>query len=180
MTPDSKHNKSADFTDLLKLSDPAGTGVIKIYHSFDDPDGFKRKIDAALHVRAYAAHNKKSPNKPVTVGEKHLGERDASLKQGEETSRFALIIGQLRACLAIYNILQAMTTNLNNFNGASWPDTIMSLRDCLMYLEDLLSGVGDDAQLATLNLMQGLQQPLQIMSDIMKILSKIAAKELDV
>ena len=43
-----------DNPDSLEIGTPSKGGAIKVYHNFDDPEGFKAKIDNAMQVRAHA------------------------------------------------------------------------------------------------------------------------------
>lgn len=40
--------------DSLEIGSASKGGVIKVYGSFDDPESFRKKIDAALEARRYA------------------------------------------------------------------------------------------------------------------------------
>lgn len=44
-------------TDSIKIGTPSKGGEIKLYGSFDDPVAFKKKIDNAKIVKAYAQAN---------------------------------------------------------------------------------------------------------------------------
>ena len=46
-----------DNADSLEIGTPAKGGAVKIYGSFDRPDEFKAKINAAKLVREYAQAN---------------------------------------------------------------------------------------------------------------------------
>ena len=41
-------------TDSLEIGSASKGGVIKVYGSFDDPEAFRKKIDAAMEARRYA------------------------------------------------------------------------------------------------------------------------------
>lgn len=40
--------------DSLEIGTPAKGGGIKVYGNFNEPDGFKKKIDNAIEIRNYA------------------------------------------------------------------------------------------------------------------------------
>ena len=41
-------------TDSLEIGSASKGGVIKVYGNFEDPDTFRKKVDAALELRRYA------------------------------------------------------------------------------------------------------------------------------
>ena len=41
-------------TDSLEIGSASKGGVVKVYGSFDDPEAFRKKIDAALELRRHA------------------------------------------------------------------------------------------------------------------------------
>lgn len=43
-----------ELPDSLDFGTPAQGGAIKVYHRADDPEGFKKKIDAMVEIRQYA------------------------------------------------------------------------------------------------------------------------------
>lgn len=46
-----------DSPDSIEVGAPSKGGAVKIYGNFDDVESFKRKIDNAKEVRAYAQAN---------------------------------------------------------------------------------------------------------------------------
>lgn len=42
-------------TDSVEIGTPSKGGVLKVYFNADDPAKAKARIDAAIHMRAYAA-----------------------------------------------------------------------------------------------------------------------------
>lgn len=40
--------------DSLEIGTPGRGGCVKVYGSFDDPEGFKAKLDVAFELRKYA------------------------------------------------------------------------------------------------------------------------------
>lgn len=44
----------SDNPDSIEIGTPGKGGTVKIYGNFADPEGFKRKVDAAADVREYA------------------------------------------------------------------------------------------------------------------------------
>ncbi len=40
--------------DSLEIGTPGRGGCVKVYGSFDDPDGFRAKLDIAFELRKYA------------------------------------------------------------------------------------------------------------------------------
>jgi hypothetical protein len=43
-----------DNPDSLEIGTPSKGGAVKVYGNFDNPEGFKAKIDNAMQVRAHA------------------------------------------------------------------------------------------------------------------------------
>ncbi len=41
-------------TDSLEIGSASKGGVVKVYGNFEDPDAFRKKLDAALELRRYA------------------------------------------------------------------------------------------------------------------------------
>ncbi len=46
--------------DSLEIGSASKGGVLKVYGNFEDPDAFRKKIDAALELRRYA-HDRMAP-----------------------------------------------------------------------------------------------------------------------